>query len=117
MLMTLAVFRTRHRYEQDRLDRSDYRRRIDRLRRCFEKALKQGALLSFHQYAGRCRQLLKDQALLWTFLKADNIPLTNNEAERRLRGYVLWRKGSYGVGSHRGELFRGGLHYGKSSLL
>ncbi|MGL5523925.1 MAG: IS66 family transposase zinc-finger binding domain-containing protein, partial [Aeromonas veronii] len=32
--------------------------------------------------------------------------LTNNEAERALRGYVLWRKGSYGVCSHRGELFR-----------
>ena len=26
--------------------------------------------------------------------------------ERALRGYVLWRKGSYGVWSHRGELFR-----------
>ena len=58
------------------------------------------------QYAGRCELLLKDQAMLWTFLQADNIPLTNNDAERRLRGYVLWRKGSYGVRSHRGELFR-----------
>ena len=37
---------------------------------------------------------------------ADDIPLTNNEAERALRGYVLWRKRSYGVCSHRGELFR-----------
>ena len=36
----------------------------------------------------------------------DEIPLTNNEAERTLRGYVLWCKGSYGVCSHRGELFR-----------
>lgn len=35
-----------------------------------------------------------------------DISLTNNEAERSLRGYVLWRKGSYGVCSHRGELFR-----------
>lgn len=36
----------------------------------------------------------------------DEVSLTNNEAERALRGYVLWRKGSYGVWSHRGELFR-----------
>lgn len=107
VLITLAVFRTRHRYEQEQLDRVHYHRRMHRLRRCFENELKQGELLSIHRYAGRCRQLLKDQALLWTFLNADNIPLTNNEAERRLRGYVLWRKGSYGVRSHRGELFRG----------
>ncbi|GHA18502.1 hypothetical protein GCM10007082_18890 [Oceanisphaera arctica] len=31
---------------------------------------------------------------------------SKNEAERALRGYVLWRKGSYGVWSQRGELFR-----------
>ncbi|MGU5578582.1 IS66 family transposase, partial [Aeromonas caviae] len=43
---------------------------------------------------------------LWRFLENDEIALTNNEAERALRGYVLWRKGSYGVWSHRGELFR-----------
>ena len=40
------------------------------------------------------------------FMTDDEIALTNNEAERALRGYVLWRKGSYGVWSHRGELFR-----------
>ena len=44
--------------------------------------------------------------MLWRFMNDDDIPLTNNEAERALRGYVLWRKGSYGVCSHRGELFR-----------
>jgi hypothetical protein len=30
----------------------------------------------------------------------------HDEAERSLRSYMLWRKGSYGVWSHRGELFR-----------
>ncbi|GAA4879022.1 hypothetical protein GCM10023333_10990 [Ferrimonas pelagia] len=42
----------------------------------------------------------------WTFARHAELPLTNNEAERTLRGYVLWRKGSYGISSHRGELFR-----------
>jgi hypothetical protein len=37
--------------------------------------------------------------MLWRFMSDDDIPLTNNEAERALRGYVLWRKGSYGVGN------------------
>lgn len=44
--------------------------------------------------------------MLWRFMSDDDIPLTNNEAERALRGYVQWRKGSYGACSHRGELFR-----------
>ena len=44
--------------------------------------------------------------MLWRFMENDEIALTNNEAERALRGYVLWRKGSYGVWSHRGEQFR-----------
>ncbi|GAA4876870.1 hypothetical protein GCM10023333_07660 [Ferrimonas pelagia] len=44
--------------------------------------------------------------MVWTFARLAELPLTNNEAEHTLRGYVLWRKGSYGVSSHRGELFR-----------
>ncbi len=106
VLITLTVFRTRHRYEQGKLKPHEYHRRMHKLRRCFENELEQGKSLPMQQYAGRCERLLKDQAMLWTFLQADNIPLTNNDAERRLRGYVLWRKGSYGVRSHRGELFR-----------
>ncbi len=39
-------------------------------------------------------------------MRGNTQALTNNEAERALHGYVLWRKGSYGVWSHRGELFR-----------
>jgi transposase len=33
------------------------------------------------------------------------VSLTNNEAERRLRPAVLWRKGSFGTQSHRGSRF------------
>jgi hypothetical protein len=39
----------------------------------------------------------KDDKILWRFMSDDNVPLTNNEAERALRGYMLWRKGSHGV--------------------
>jgi hypothetical protein len=34
--------------------------------------------------------------MVWQFESTASLPLTNNEAERTLRGYVLWRKGSYG---------------------
>ena len=101
-----AVFRTRHRVEQQTLSEVQYRHRMQRLRMRFRAALETGTQLAWTRYAGRCQYLLRDEARLWTFLQNRTIPLTNNEAERRIRGYVLWRKGSFGVWSHRGELFR-----------
>lgn len=38
------------------------------------------------------------------------IPLTNNEAERRLRGFVIQRKISYGTTSDAGDKFRDRVH-------
>ena len=70
-----------------------------------EKELGRGSLLCSKRYRGRCRLLLKDDEMLWRFLENDEIALTNNEAERALRGYVLWRKGAMAFG-HIGELFR-----------
>ena len=70
------------------------------------KAAGAGSVLLFQTLPWRCQLLLKDDEMLWRFMENDEIALTNNEAERALRGYVLWRKGSYGVWSHRGEQFR-----------
>ncbi|HGF7531805.1 MULTISPECIES: IS66 family transposase [Vibrio] len=38
------------------------------------------------------------------------IPLTNNEAERRIRGSVIQRKISFGTTSDAGEKFRSRIH-------
>jgi len=50
--------------------------------------------------------LLKDEAMLWTFLSHPATPLTNNAAERALRPYVIWRKTSFASQSYRGDQFR-----------
>lgn len=42
--------------------------------------------------------------MLWQFMGDDDIPLMNNEAERALCGYVVWRKEIYWMCSHRGAL-------------
>lgn len=104
--IALLVFRTQHRFEQEKLSFHYYQRRMRRLRRAFRLALEKGKSVPIKRHIGRCTHILKAEGLYWTFLKDIQIPLTNNEAERRLRSYVLWRKGSYGVRSHRGELFR-----------
>ncbi|SQD80130.1 conserved protein of unknown function,Hypothetical transposase [Moritella yayanosii] len=38
--------------------------------------------------------------------RSPDIPLTNNEAERCIRGSVILRKISYGTSSERGDQFR-----------
>ena len=100
------MFRTRHRWESGALSKQKYLRRLARYRQSWRSQLERGALLCSKRYRGRCQLLLRDDEMLWRFMTDDEIALTNNEAERALRGYVLWRKGSYGVWSHRGELFR-----------
>lgn len=49
---------------------------------------------------GLFQMLLRDDEMLLRFVADDEIALTNSEAERALRGHVMWRKGSYGVWSH-----------------
>lgn len=104
--VALLVFRTQHRFEQGRLSFHHYQHRMRRLRVAFRQSLEKGKGVPIGRHAGRCEHILNAEALYWTFLRYKEIPLTNNEAERRIRSYVLWRKGSYGVRSHRGELFR-----------
>ena len=53
-----------------------------------------------------CSRLQRDNAQLWRFVQRDDIPLTNNAAERELRPYVIWRKCSYGAQSAQGDQFR-----------
>ncbi|ELM3618545.1 IS66 family transposase [Aeromonas sobria] len=106
VLLTNSVFRARHCYENGDLGKEQYLHRLGRYRQSWRRQLEQGAVLCSKRYRGRCEWLIKDDEILWWFMSDDDIPLTNNEAERALRGYVLWRKGSYGVCSHRGELFR-----------
>lgn len=106
VLLAAAVFRTQHRYDEGHFSEQHYLRRLIRLRQSWRRQLAQGSYRCSKRYRGRCQLLLKDDEMLWRFMDSRKIPLTNNEAERALRGYVLWRKGSYGVWSHRGEQFR-----------
>ena len=55
--------------------------------------------------ASQCKRLLADESMLWTFLQDRAIPMTNNEAERAIRPYVIWRKNSFFSQSARGDQF------------
>jgi transposase len=54
---------------------------------------------------GTCRNLLKREAALWTFVWEPGVEPTNNCAERPLRRAVLWRRRSFGTQSAAGSQF------------
>ena len=103
-LLRLAqtVFRVRHRFERAELAEPRYLRRMQQLRRRLQAALSLGAQLPWSRYAGRCQHLLAHEARLWTFLRAPDIPLTNNAAERALRGIAVGRHNWTFAGSDAG---------------
>ena len=65
-----------------------------------------GCEVPARRYAGRCQHILKYEAGLWVFLQYRGTPLTNNEAERCIRGSVIMRKICFGTTSDKGEKFR-----------
>lgn len=106
-LIAYSLFRVKKRYEEKRLDLWHYKRRMRRLRKSFQITLKRGSILSTScRTANQCTHLLKDEEMCWTFLNDDRIPLTNNQAERDIRPYVIWRKLSFASQSFQGDRFR-----------
>ena len=55
--------------------------------------------------AGKCREIYKCREHLWTFVECEEVPPTNNHAERMVRPGVMWRKTSFGTQSERGARY------------
>jgi transposase len=67
--------------------------------------LREGAAGADPKTQGTCRNLLKLEAALWTFVWESDVEPTNNRAERPLRRAVLWRRRSFGTQSAAGSQF------------
>jgi len=67
--------------------------------------LQEGAAGADAKTQGTCRNLLKREAALWTFVWERGVEPTNNCAERPLRRAVLWRRRSFGTQSEAGSQF------------
>jgi hypothetical protein len=67
--------------------------------------LQEGAAGADAKAQGTCRNLLKREAALWTFVWETGVEPTNNCAERPLRRAVLWRRRSFGTQSETGSQF------------
>jgi transposase len=67
--------------------------------------LRLGLTCNHPKTAGSCRDILKREAALWTFVWVPEVEPTNNLGERQVRPGVLWRNTSFGTQSKKGSRF------------
>jgi transposase len=75
------------------------------VRQQVEACLERAAAGNLAHVSGSCADILAHKEALWTFAERDGVEPTNNHAEQQVRGFVLWRKRSYGAQSIRGHQF------------
>ena len=99
------LFHHWHRVRDGTLDRAGFASRATRLRRQIKEALNDGATGPCATTATTCRELLRLEPFLWTFVTTPGVEPTNNQAEREHRHAVLLRKISGGTdGFDRGMM-------------
>ena len=69
------------------------------------KALALTTACAHDKTAGTCRDILKREEALWTFVHVEGVEPTNNLGERQVRHGVLWRKMCFGTQSEAGSRF------------
>jgi len=99
------MFSCWHRVRDGTLSRKAFGYEMPVLRHRIEKLLQEGTHCRHAETARTCRHILKLRHALWTFLDTPGVAPTNNHAERTLRGFVIWRKISFGTQSARGSRY------------
>ena len=99
------IFEWWYRVRDGTLARSTFRTYISTVRGQVKTLLRQGQECAHPKTAATCREILKVEPALWTFVRKEGVEPTNNAAERALRHGVLWRKTSFGTQSEAGSRF------------
>ena len=94
-----------HLLEKDQLSRAQFQDQMQPVRTQVGELLRQGLHCSHSATAGTCRDILKREAALWTFVDVEGVEPTNNRAEQKVRAGVLWRNSSFGTQSQAGSRF------------
>lgn len=81
------------------------RKRLRYFKHKMLKALKAGMHCGHGKTAHTCENLLALSQSLWRFFEVEEVPPTNNHAERQLRPLVISKKLTFGTQSDRGSRF------------
>jgi transposase len=94
-----------YRVRDGTMPRLTFQEKMQPLQHNVGQLLRLGTTCSHHKTAATCRDILKREAALWTFVRVEGVEPTNNLAERQVRPAVLWRKRSFGTQSQAGSRF------------
>lgn len=100
-----SLFALWDRVRDGTLSRRGLKSQTKPIRVAIEALLLRGLFSGNSRLTGMCDALWRDRQNLWTFIEADGVEPTNNQAERALRHAVIWRKLSFGTQSAAGSRF------------
>lgn len=98
------LFAAHGRFADGEITHTELARELAPVQARFARLLRRGAESEDDKARALSRDLLRRWPSLWTFLRHEGVPATNNAAERALRGPVIHRKLSFG--SKRGKGMR-----------
>lgn len=94
-----------HRVRDGTLSRVDFQADMRPIRQEVQALLTVGTFVKHGKTRQTCRNILKVEPALWTFVDHEGVEPTNNAAERALRRGVIWRRRSFGTQSDGGSRF------------
>jgi transposase len=105
LVYTHQMFSFWHLLEKGQSSRSQFQEQMIPIRTQVGELLRQGSNCSHSATAGTCRDILKRESALWTFIDVEGVQPTNNLGEQKIRPAVLWRNSSFGTQSKAGSRF------------
>jgi transposase len=105
LAQTQQTFAWWHRVRDGTLARADFQAAMQPIRREVSALLHIGTFVNLGITRRTCRNILKVEQALWTFVDQEGVEPTNNAAERALRRGVIWRRRSFGTQSENGSRF------------
>lgn len=94
-----------HRVRDGTLSRTDLQIAMQPIQKDIHCLLQIGTHVEHQKTRNTCKNILKVEPALWTFVFQDGVEPTNNAAERALRRGVIWRRRSFGTQSVQGSRF------------
>lgn len=106
-LLTQAelMFQWWHQVRDGTMSRTTFQEKMQPVQHKIGQLVRQGAACDHQRTAGTCRDILKREQALWTFVRFEGVEPTNNLAERQIRPSILWRNHSFGTQSETGSRF------------
>ena len=99
------MFEWWHRVRDGTMTRATFQAKMKPVQQKVGELLRQGTACAHDKTPGTCRDILKREEALWTFVHVEGVEPTNNLGERQVRHGVLWRKMCFGTQSEAGSRF------------